>query len=307
MRITGPNGLISRVGYAQIVLALALLAVGLLAVILSSSSKAATGVFCDGHAATIVGTSGRDTLRGTPGPDVINGRGGRDLIFGKGGRDRLCGSGDHDIIFGGKSDLSPGSGNDRLFGGSGDDALAGEDGSDDLFGFNGEDRLVGGDQADLLKGGGEDDALFGDEGNDSLDGGENSDACDGGSGRNTEVRCEPADVSVRVVGPQRASDGAVIRYKVIVKNHGPAELLDYKLDVETDNVELACENHFEDGVQFVDDRLNAGRSRERVFRVTCDRESPIPGQNRLQASVFGGTPSDRVGGNNKDEVTTTVE
>ncbi len=224
MRITGPNGLISRVGYPQVVIALA--AVGLVAAVLSGSSNAApNGVTCDGHAATIVGTPGRDTLSGTSGRDVINGRGGNDLITGKAGRDRLCGGGDDDLIGGGDFDVGPGSGNDRLFGGSGDDALAGEGGNDELFGFNGDDRLLGGDKADLLKGGRDDDTLFGDEGNDTLDGEEDIDICDGAPGQDTEVHCEPADVSVQVLGPQSGSDHAVIEYTVVVKNHGPADLL----------------------------------------------------------------------------------
>ncbi len=305
MRITGPNGLISRVGYPQIVIALA--AVGLVAAVLSGSSNAANSVTCDGRAATIVGTSGGDILRGTSGRDVINGRGGNDSILGKAGRDRLCGGGDDDLIAGGDFDFDSGSGNDRLFGGSGNDELAGEGGNDELFGFNGEDRLLGGDDADLLKGGRDDDTLFGEKGNDTLDGEENIDTCDGAPGQDTEVHCENADVSVQVVGPQSGSDGAVIEYTVIVKNHGPADLLSYNLDVETDNVKLSCENHFEDGVLFVDDVLKAGRSRDGVFAVTCDREDVIPGENRLQARVFGGTPGDRVAGNNEDEVTTTVE
>lgn len=301
-------GLFSRIGYPGIVVAVAGSAVGLAAIILSSSSTAAPGVTCDGHAATIVGTSGGDDLNGTSGPDVINGLGGDDTIAGKGGRDRLCGGRGNDVIRGGAKGASRHSGNDRLFGGSGKDDLIGQDRNDDLFGFNGKDVLEGDDGADLLKGGRKDDRLFAGDGNDNLDGGENIDVCDGGAGQNTEVHCEPANLSLRVVGPLTAADGATINYKVIVKNHGPADVLDYKLDLQQDNHDLQCDNeNFDDGVKVVDFPLDAGDSRNDVLRVTCHREAPVPGTVTLKARVFGGTPRDRVASNNKDKVTTTVE
>ena len=70
---------------------------------------------CAGRPATIVGTSGRDTLRGTSGRDVIVGLGGNDVIEGRGGNDVLCG----------------GRGRDTLRGGPGRDVVRGGPGRDD--------------------------------------------------------------------------------------------------------------------------------------------------------------------------------
>lgn len=70
---------------------------------------------CGGRVATLVGTSGRDTLRGTPGRDVIAGLGGNDVIEGRGGNDVLCG----------------GPGRDTLRGGPGRDEVRGGPGRDD--------------------------------------------------------------------------------------------------------------------------------------------------------------------------------
>jgi hypothetical protein len=69
---------------------------------------------CAGRTATIVGTSGRDTLRGTGGRDVIAGLGGNDVIRGRGGDDVLCGGPGRDTIRGG-------AGRDRVIGGPGRD------------------------------------------------------------------------------------------------------------------------------------------------------------------------------------------
>ncbi|MBU2260293.1 DUF4215 domain-containing protein, partial [Patescibacteria group bacterium] len=57
-------------------------------------------VFCNGFAATIVGTEGRDILRGTPGDDIISGLGGGDIINGGAGNDIICGGDGRDIISG---------------------------------------------------------------------------------------------------------------------------------------------------------------------------------------------------------------
>lgn len=88
--------------------ALALTLVVPIAVLASGPAQAA-GPQCRGHAATVVGTPGDDTLRGTPGPDVIVGFAGNDVLAGLGGDDLICG----------------GPGADELSGGAGDDALYG--------------------------------------------------------------------------------------------------------------------------------------------------------------------------------------
>ena len=82
-------------------------AVAALAVVPPSSASGQPT--CRGLAATIIGTSGADTLRGTPGADVIVGRGGNDRLLGLAGDDVMCGGPGADALVGGE-------GNDRLFG-----------------------------------------------------------------------------------------------------------------------------------------------------------------------------------------------
>lgn len=94
---------------------------------------------CEGVKATIVGTSGPDTLEGTPRRDVIVGLGGDDVIYGRGGDDLMCGSNGSDRLFGGPGD-------DQLFGGldgMGDDAAGTFLLGDVLEGGKGDDLLVG--------------------------------------------------------------------------------------------------------------------------------------------------------------------
>jgi len=90
---------------------------------------------CGGRRATILGTSGDDTLRGTVFQDVILGRGGNDTIRGLAGNDTICG----------------GPGRDILIGGDGEDRLLGEVGDDKLFGDRGSDKLDGGSGSDACR------------------------------------------------------------------------------------------------------------------------------------------------------------
>ena len=71
---------------------------------------------CQGRAASIVGTLGRDEIHGTKGRDVILARAGNDLVFAGGRRDIVCG----------------GKGQDRIVAGRGDDLLVGAGGDDVL-------------------------------------------------------------------------------------------------------------------------------------------------------------------------------
>jgi DNA-binding beta-propeller fold protein YncE len=92
-------------------------------------------VKCAGLKATIVGTSGADTLKGTAKRDVIAALGGNDKVQGLAGKDTVCGEG----------------GNDNLNGGADADHLLGGPGKDVLKGAAGKDRLIDGPGRDVVK------------------------------------------------------------------------------------------------------------------------------------------------------------
>ena len=96
---------------------------------------------CMGKRATIVGTSGDDTINGTPGNDVVVARGGTDYVSGKGGDDVLCGGAGTDMLYGGSPENPREPGNDTLSGGSGNDTLEGGGGNDTIRGGGGIDVL----------------------------------------------------------------------------------------------------------------------------------------------------------------------
>jgi hypothetical protein len=159
------------------------------------------GPKCNGVAATIVGTAGKDKIRGTNGRDVIVALGGKDKISGRGGNDLICagggddkvdaGSGD-DVVFGegGRDHLRGGDGDDRLDGGDGDDKLRGGAGNDRARGGDGKDMVDGDSGHDRLAGEGQRDSLSGASGNDRLNGGGDRDRCRGGGGQNVLLSCE---------------------------------------------------------------------------------------------------------------------
>jgi hemolysin type calcium-binding protein len=90
------------------------------ALVWSQSAQAAhRAVTCDGHAATIVGSSGNDHLIGTTGRDVIAGLGGDDVILGLGGNDIICGGNGNDVL------NAMGGAGHVLFGGPGNDLCVG--------------------------------------------------------------------------------------------------------------------------------------------------------------------------------------
>jgi Ca2+-binding RTX toxin-like protein len=145
---------------------------------------------CDGHAATIVGTPGPDTLDGTPGDDVIVGLGGDDVIRGHGGDDILCGGAGDDTLEGGSGNdvISGGTGDDSIIGGTGTDVISGGEGNDEIHDVVGIAEIDGGRGNDSIEvfssaggsfrgGPGKDDIsvqgahdrLFGGPGPDSLD------------------------------------------------------------------------------------------------------------------------------------------
>jgi Ca2+-binding RTX toxin-like protein len=135
-----------------------------------------TQVSCRGQVATIVGTTGDDTINGTDGPDVIHGLSGHDTINGLGGDDLICG----------------GYGNDILIGGLGNDVLLGEPGYDDLRGGYDNDTLEGGLGNDSLTGWNGNDNLDGGPGTDNLNGGTGTDTCTTGE---TQTGCESSSSS----------------------------------------------------------------------------------------------------------------
>ncbi len=120
------------------VLAALLLAVASL--LPASAPVGAAPPSCGGRTATVVGTTGDDTLRGTRRADVVVALAGDDSVDGGGGDDLVCG----------------GSGVDRIDGGAGDDRLLGQG-----------DRLDRGPAGTTLTG----DVLDGGPGDDVLDGG----------------------------------------------------------------------------------------------------------------------------------------
>lgn len=127
-----------RLGFAGLI--------SLIGSILVSPAPAQQGPTCMGVAASIVGTSGDDTIGGTQHRDVIVGRGGSDRIDGRGGDDLIC----------------AGSGVDRVQGGPGEDTIRGQ---------RAPDRLRGGDGSDSVNAGrGFFNLVSGDAGNDRLKG-----------------------------------------------------------------------------------------------------------------------------------------
>lgn len=152
---------------------------------LASSASAQTQWSCAGQAATIVGTTGNDTLRGTPGADVIVARQGNDVIEGLGGDDIVCAGKGDDEVFGGD-------GFDIVFGAQGDDTIYAAGGataalrSDSrgarMFGGAGNDIIHGSTKWDRMQGGLGQDILFGYEGRDWMRAGGGNDVVDGGLG-----------------------------------------------------------------------------------------------------------------------------
>ena len=118
---------------------------------LTAAPALAATARCMGEPATIVGTSGDDTLIGSRGRDVIVSKGGADEIGGRGGPDLICAGGGDDFVSGdgGGDLLAGGIGSDILSGAGGSDLLEGGSGVDIMAGGNGNDRYSGGDDLDL--------------------------------------------------------------------------------------------------------------------------------------------------------------
>jgi Ca2+-binding RTX toxin-like protein len=115
----------------------ALASLSFVAAFLGFEGATAATQTCLGKTATIVGTTGPDTINGTIRADVIIGLGGKDAIAGNGGDDLIC----------------AGLGNDGVGGGGGNDHIDGGDDEDTVGGGGGNDQLQGGPHPDVLSGG----------------------------------------------------------------------------------------------------------------------------------------------------------
>ena len=102
------------------------------------------GPTCAGRRATVVGTTGADTLIGTDKRDVIKARGGNDVVRGLARGDIVCGGGGKDTLKGNR-------GSDLLKGGRGRDFLRGGPGADTLRGGRGNDTCRGGPGRDTKR------------------------------------------------------------------------------------------------------------------------------------------------------------
>ncbi|MGH2956221.1 MAG: calcium-binding protein [Solirubrobacterales bacterium] len=152
-------------------------------ILLASAAEDADGrPRCAGKKATIVGSSGSETLRSKGRrSDVIAARGGDDVILAGGGRDVVCAGPGDDLVHGGKGrdvlrgwtgfdTLFGNTGSDKQFGEADDDTLIGGPGGELAAGGLGNDRVYGQQQDDLLIGSDGDDTLIGDHGNDEMRG-----------------------------------------------------------------------------------------------------------------------------------------
>ncbi|CAA9391674.1 MAG: hypothetical protein AVDCRST_MAG03-659 [uncultured Rubrobacteraceae bacterium] len=117
-----------------------LVAVMVLAVVLSAGAALA---------AVKHGTNAGEAIHGTQKPDTVYAYGGADLVYGYGGADTLYGG--NEAGWGDK--LLGGAAGDRVLGQGGDDALYGQGGDDRVYGGSGGDLVVGGPGSDALDGG----------------------------------------------------------------------------------------------------------------------------------------------------------
>jgi Ca2+-binding RTX toxin-like protein len=113
----------TRAGYTQIGMRMALLLVAIMgSLVLSSGIALAATVTCQAGV-DCLGTKNADTLNGTADQDFMYARAGSDIVKGRGESDELFGQGGNDELLGGaeSDDLSGGAGVDGLSGGGGGD------------------------------------------------------------------------------------------------------------------------------------------------------------------------------------------
>jgi Ca2+-binding RTX toxin-like protein len=147
--------------------------------VLSLKADATTG-----HAMTVTGGTGNDSLVGGNLADSLSGGDGNDTLGGSVGDDTLIGGSGADYLggFDGNDSLVGGTGNDTVFGQTGNDTLDGGLGDDNLDGGIGNDSIDGGDGNDYIPADAGDDELIGGGGSDVLDGSAGNDTLNGGAG-----------------------------------------------------------------------------------------------------------------------------
>jgi Ca2+-binding RTX toxin-like protein len=186
--------------------------------------------------ATIIGSSGNNTLRGGNGRDLLRGLSGNDTLLGLGGEDILDGGNGQDTLDGGNRNdtLDGGSGNDSLNGGSGADTLRGGDGNDVyvvdnsrdrtveragegidtvqaslgwVLGNNLENLILTGNQAINGTGNTLDNVITGNSANNRLDGQTGNDRLDGGGGNDVLIGGAGVDIVIGGAGNDLAYGG----------------------------------------------------------------------------------------------------
>ena len=163
---------------------------------------------------SLSGGDGNDTLGGSAGDDTLIGGSGNDRLGGFNGNDSLVGEAGNDTLFGegGTDSLDGGLGDDNLDGGIGDDSLDGGLGNDYIFGDSGEDELIGGDGTDVLDGSAGNDRLNGGAGADQIYGARGNDTLTGGADNDTfhfgSADAAPTDLSAADSGVDTITDFA---------------------------------------------------------------------------------------------------
>ena len=217
------------------------------------------------------------TIVGNDRPNIIRGTSGRDVIVARGGRDTIYGRGGNDLICAGK----------------GRDVVKGGDGKDKIFGQSGNDKLKGG------------------AGFDRLDGGPDKDACYVNAGGGKKIRCEEADLRVRVTGPFAAPGKADSEDKFTItwrlKNIGTKRAVDVVLVLDYNEIGVTCR-----GVDDVSDTYPLGTYAPgqwgaKGYFQDCDAPDPGPtGEVELKATVTTASADDDKS-NNTDSATVVIE
>jgi Ca2+-binding RTX toxin-like protein len=215
------------------------------------------------------------TIVGNNKPNVIKGTNRRDIIVSKGGNDKIFGRGGNDIICSGP-------------------------GKDTVKGGSGKDRIYGGDKNDILNGGSSWDVL---------DGGKGKDVCWVGSGSGRKVRCEEADLRVKVYAASNWPGGPgdnPFRISISVKNIGVKTATAVELEHAYGTGQVTC--HPAIGITGTKTlpTLTPGEYKEYWWDVDCDAPDGATGAVVMEATATS-DPADDNPANNTDDSTTIIE